>query len=41
LSNARDTLQNIKRHLYDGEFDTANKLLRDLAKQLQEIKNSH
>ena len=41
LANARDTLQSIKRHLYDGEFDTTNELLRDLAKQLQEIKNSH
>ena len=40
LINARDTLQSIKRHLYDGEFDIANELLRDLAKQLQEIKNS-
>ena len=40
LNNARDILQSIKRHLYDGEFDTANELLRDLAKQLQEIKNS-
>lgn len=40
LANAKDTLQSIKRHLYDGEFDTANELLRDLAKQLQEIKNS-
>jgi len=41
LVNDRDTLQSIKRHLYDGEFDTTNELLRDLAKQLQEIKNSH
>ena len=40
LANARDTLQSIKRDLYDGKFDTANELLRDLAKQLQEIKNS-
>ena len=40
LTNARDTLQSIKHHLYNGEFDTANELLRDLAKQLQEIKNS-
>jgi len=40
LANAEDTLQSIKRHLYNGEFDTANELLRDLAKQLQEIKNS-
>jgi len=40
LVDARDTLQRIKRHLYDGEFDTANDLLRNLAKQLREIKNS-
>lgn len=40
LTNARDTLQSIKRHLSDGDFDTANDLLRDLAQQLQEIKNS-
>lgn len=39
LSHARDTLQSIKRHLYDGEFDIANQLLRDLAKQLEEMKN--
>ena len=40
VTNARNTLQSIKRHLHDGEFDTANELLKDLAKQLQEIKNS-
>ncbi|MGY5149523.1 MAG: hypothetical protein ACW9W3_05620 [Candidatus Nitrosopumilus sp. bin_68KS] len=40
LINAKNTLQSIKRNLYDGEFDTANELLRDLAKQLQEMKNS-
>lgn len=40
LSDARDTLQSIKHHLSEGEFDTANELLRNLAKQLQEIKNS-
>jgi len=40
LADARDTLQSIKRHLNKGEFDTAKELLRDLAKQLQEIKNS-
>ena len=40
LADARETLQEIKRHLTDGEFDTANELLRSLAKQLQEIKNS-
>lgn len=40
LEDARYTLQSIKRNLYDGEFETANKLLRDLAKQLAEIKNS-
>jgi len=40
LKDARNTIQNIKRHLYDGEFEIANDLLRDLAKQLEEIKNS-
>jgi len=40
LADARDTLQSIKHHLYEGEFDTANDLLRNLTKQLQEIKNS-
>ena len=41
LADARDTLQSIKHHLNKGEFDTAKELLRNLAKQLQEIKNSH
>jgi len=40
LVDARDTLANIKRHLSEGESYAANDLLRDLAKQLQEIKNS-
>ena len=40
LLDARDTLQNIKQNLNDGEFETANELLRDLAKQLAKIKNS-
>ena len=40
LTDAKSTLQSIKRHLSEGEFDTANDLLRNLAKQLQEIKNS-
>ena len=40
LADARDTLQSIKRHLSEGESDAANELLRDLAKQLQEIKKS-
>lgn len=40
LVDAKETLQTIKRYLYDGEFDNANQLLRDLAKQLEEIKNS-
>ncbi len=40
LADARDTLQNIKDHLYEGESDAANDLLRNLAKHLQEIKNS-
>ena len=40
IADAKDTLQDIKHHLSEGEFDTANDLLRNLAKQLQEIKNS-
>jgi len=40
IADARDILQSIKRHLAEGEFDAANDLLRDLAKQLQEVKNS-
>ena len=40
LADAKDTLQRIKRHLYDGDFETANQLLRDLAKQLEKITNS-
>jgi len=40
LKDARNTIQIIKRHLYNGEFEVSNDLLRDLAKQLEEIKNS-
>ena len=40
LADARTLLQSIKGHLSEGESDKASKLLRDLAKQLQEIKNS-
>lgn len=40
LLDARELLQNIKQNLSDGEFETANELLRDLAKQLTEIKKS-
>jgi len=40
LLDARDTLQSIKQNLNNGEFETANEQLRDLAKQLAEIKNS-
>jgi hypothetical protein len=40
LSDARTILQSIKGHLSEGKSDKANELLRDLAKQLQEIKNS-
>lgn len=40
LKDARSAIQIIKSHLYNGEFETANDLLRDLAKQLEEIKNS-
>ena len=40
LIDAKDILQNIKQYLYEGEFDKADKLLNNLIKQLQEIKNS-
>jgi hypothetical protein len=40
LSDARTILQNIKDHLSEGKSDKANELLRGLAKQLNEIKNS-
>ena len=40
LADSKDTLQSVKFHLSEGEFDTANDLLRNLEKQLQEIKNS-
>lgn len=40
LLDAEDTLQSIKQNLNDGEFEITNEQLRDLAKQLAEIKNS-
>lgn len=40
LADVRDMLQRIKQNLNDGEFETVNELLRDLAKQLEEIKKS-
>lgn len=40
LLDAKDTLQSIKQNLNDGESETANEQLRNLAKQLAEIKNS-
>ena len=40
MLDARDTLQSIKQNLNDGEFKTANEQLRDLVKELAEIKNS-
>ncbi|PJC50021.1 MAG: hypothetical protein CO032_07005 [Nitrosopumilales archaeon CG_4_9_14_0_2_um_filter_34_16] len=40
LADARYMLQRIKQNLNDGEFETVNELLRDLAKQLEEIKKS-
>lgn len=40
LDDARKILENIKSHLSEGESDAANDLLRDLVKQLREIKNS-
>ena len=38
LVNARDVLESIKLHLYNGEFDTANELLGNLAKQYEKLK---
>lgn len=40
LADVKNTLQSIKRSLSNGEIDAANDLLRSLAKQLEEIKNS-
>lgn len=40
IDAANNTLKTIKRYLSQGEFENANELLRDLAKQLHEIKNS-
>jgi hypothetical protein len=40
MSDAKNLLDDIKENLRDGEFETANELLRDLAKQLTEIKKS-
>lgn len=40
LEDAKNTLLTIKQNLNDGEIETANDLLRDLAKKLAEIKNS-
>ncbi|MGV7225860.1 MAG: hypothetical protein ACQ9CV_02920 [Nitrosopumilus sp.] len=40
MSDAKNLLDDIKENLRDGEFETANELLRDLAKQLAEIKKS-
>ncbi len=40
LDDAENILENIKRYLSEGKSDAANDLLRDLAKQLREIKNS-
>ena len=40
IFNARDIFQNIKQNLSDDEFETVNELLRDLVKQLIEIKNA-
>lgn len=40
LADAKNSLQSIKRSLSNGEIDAANDLLRSLAKQLEEIKNS-
>lgn len=40
LEDARNSLQIIKEHLTEGEFDDANEQLRDLSAQLKQIKNS-
>ena len=41
LSDARDVLKNIKTHLFEGKFDVADVTLTNLAKQLENIKNSN
>ena len=40
LIDAKNTLQNIKHHLHEGEFDLVDEFLSNLTKQLQEIKNT-
>ncbi|MBI5859879.1 MAG: hypothetical protein HZB73_04155 [Nitrosarchaeum sp.] len=39
LEDAKKTLQTIKRHLAQGEFETANELLRSLATLLEQFQN--
>lgn len=39
LKDAKKTLQTIKRHLSQGEFETANELLRSLATLLESFRN--
>ncbi len=39
LDNAKKTLQTIKRHLSQGEFETANELLRSLATLLEQFRD--
>ena len=40
LSDAKKTLQNIKQHLSEGQFDYVTELLKDLDNQIEKIKNS-
>ena len=39
LDDAKKTLQTIKRHLSQGEFETANELLRSLATLLEQFRD--
>jgi hypothetical protein len=39
LEDAKKTLQTIKRHLSQGEFETANNLLRSLASLLEQLRD--
>ncbi len=40
LTDAQSVLENIKHHLNEGEFEIAKELLKNLTRQLQDIKNS-
>ena len=41
IQKAKETLEIIKQHLKNGEFDLANDLIKNLLEQLHTIKNSH